>query len=303
MADNLIQRLDETGKDITNDTQTEKKIKVEYKTSYKQDSKEKCWYDDCNCEEIMPADCDSLVEENNHGVGRFACMAENQKCYNQKFFSAFISKVACQFDHVIQNICGLWDMVQCMSQYLGQMGDLGTTKTIYLRNSSVSSSDFYHPASDSYDLDIYMDSTTGVVEGESDDKQRTLTDRKYRAYIRWCADGTGLDPTKDNTMLFTVYTSSEQFTDDMEKNRSVHWQMKGVADGAMEMSDSIMVSQGDYIRIHVTSATDDPNAIFRVHQFKVEYSPVIDGGELPDCIQVPKEEEPCECADKKKKEA
>ena len=61
--------------------------------SYNENPKDRCWYDSCDCEDIPIADCDRLVEENNKGVGRFACMAESQKCYNPKFFSSFIKKL------------------------------------------------------------------------------------------------------------------------------------------------------------------------------------------------------------------
>lgn len=254
-------------------------------TSYKQDSKEKCWYDECTCEDILVADCDALTEENNKGVGRFACMAEEQNCYNPKFIASFMKKLACQLDHMIENICGLWDMVACMQQYMKSIGDIGKSSTIYLRNSTVSSASFYHSATDEYDLDIYMDSVTGVVRGESDDKRRKLTDGRYRAYIRWCADGNNLVSTADNTMTFTVYTSGETYNDDMNKKRSIHWQMKGVTDGAMEISDSIILEKGQYLRVRVAPANNNSASTFRVHQFKVEYAPVIDGGTLPDCLK------------------
>lgn len=292
MAEELVKVVGQE----TTETETEE-VKIELKHSYANESQEKCWYDGCNCEDILPADCDALVNENNKGVGRFACMADNQDCYNKNFMKAYLQKIACQFDHIIENICGLWDMVQCMSAYLAKLGDMGTSQAIYLRNSAVSSADFYHTFADEYDLDIYMDSTTGVVQGESDDQRRTLTDRKYRAYIRWCADGTTLDPASDNTMVFTVYHSGEQFNEEMEQKRSVHWQMTGVSDGAMEMSDSIIMPKGTYLKVHVAPKSQSPGT-FRVHQFKVEYTPVLDGGELPECVQAQEVEEPCDCAPK-----
>ena len=57
-------------------------------TSYKENVKDHCLYDDCDCDDILVADCNALVDENNKGVGRYACMAESQKCYNPKFFSS-----------------------------------------------------------------------------------------------------------------------------------------------------------------------------------------------------------------------
>lgn len=269
-------------------------------TSYNGTPKERCWYDECDCEDIPIADCDALVEENNKGVGRFACMAEAQKCYNPKFFSSFMKKLTCQLNHYIENICALWDMVTCMAQYLAKVGDMGTVHTNYSRNSAVSSSDFYHPITEAYDLELYMDSTTGVVQGKDDDQRRKQADRKYRAYIRWCADGTSLNPAQDNTMQFVVYHSGENYTEDMLKQRGVHWQMTGVADGAMEMSDSIIVPAGQHIKVHVEPANSS-SGVFRIHQFKVEYTPVIDGQDLPDCLkftELPKDD--CNCDDKQK---
>lgn len=225
-------------------------------------------------------------------------MAEGQKCYNPKFFSSFIKKLACQLNHYIQNICALWDMVQCMGEYLAKLGDVGTVHTNYARNSAVSSDTFYHPITDGYDLDLYMDSTTGVVAGESDDKRRKQTDRKYRVYIRWCADGTSLNPAQDNTMEFVVYHSGEQYTEDLKKNRGVHWQMTGVSDGAMEMSDTIIVPAGQHIKLRVEPANSSQGT-FRVHQFKVEYTPIMDSQELPECLkftELPKDD--CNCDDK-----
>ena len=255
--------------------------------SYNHNPKERCWYDDCNCPDILVSDCEKLVEENNKGVGRFACMAEEQTCYSPRFFSGFMKKLTCQLDHLIQNICGLWDIVTCLSQYLRTLGDVGTTKTIYLRNSAVSSSDFYHNITDEYDLDIYMDSTTGYVAGESDDLRRTLTDRKYRAFVRWCADGNNLAAEQDNTMEFTLYTNAEQYNEDMKVKRGIHWQMKGVTDGAMEMSDSVIIEKGHFLRLRVTPANSQSGATFRVHNFKVEYSPVLDVADMPECLQQP----------------
>lgn len=253
-------------------------------TSYNNAPKEKCWYDPCDCEEIPVADCDALVDENNKGIGRFACMADEQECYNPKFISAFLKKLACQLDHIIQNICGLWDMVECLVTYIKQLGDLGTVHTQYLRNSAVSSATFYRPITEEYDLDIYMDSTVGYEAGHNDDKKRKVTDRKYRAFIRWCADGTSLNTSADNTMMFTVYHSGETLTEDMQRQRSVHWQMTGVSDGAMEMCDSIILPKGSFIRLRVNPENTSSGS-FRVHQFKVEYTPVIDTGTLPECLK------------------
>ena len=267
-------------------------------TSYTENPHDRCWYDECDCDDIPIADCQRLIDENNKGVGRFACMAEGQKCYNPKFFSSFIKKLACQLNHYIQNICALWDMVQCMGEYLAKLGDVGTVHTNYARNSAVSSDTFYHPITDGYDLSLYMDSTTGVVQGESDDKRRKQTDRKYRVYIRWCADGTSLNPAQDNTMEFVVYHSGEQYTEDLKKNRGVHWQMTGVSDGAMEMSDTIIVPAGQHIKLRVEPANSSQGT-FRVHQFKVEYTPIMDSQELPECLkftEVPKDD--CNCDDK-----
>lgn len=267
-------------------------------TSYTENPHDRCWYDECDCDDIPIADCQRLIDENNKGVGRFACMAEGQKCYNPKFFSSFIKKLACQLNHYIQNICALWDMVQCMGEYLAKLGDVGTVHTNYARNSAVSSDTFYHPITDGYDLSLYMDSTTGVVQGESDDKRRKQTDRKYRVYIRWCADGTSLNPAQDNTMEFVVYHSGEQYTEDLKKNRGVHWQMTGVSDGAMEMSDTIIVPAGQHIKLRVEPANSSQGT-FRVHQFKVEYTPIMDSQELPECLkftELPKDD--CNCDDK-----
>ena len=267
-------------------------------TSYTENPHDRCWYDECDCDDIPIADCQRLIDENNKGVGRFACMAEGQKCYNPKFFSSFIKKLACQLNHYIQDICALWDMVQCMGEYLAKLGDVGTVHTNYARNSAVSSDTFYHPITDGYDLDLYMDSTTGVVAGESDDKRRKQTDRKYRVYIRWCADGTSLNPAQDNTMEFVVYHSGEQYTEDLKKNRGDHWQMTGVSDGAMEMSDTIIVPAGQHVKLRVEPANSS-QGVFRVHQFKVEYTPIMDSQELPECLkftELPKDD--CNCDDK-----
>lgn len=261
-------------------------IKVNQKAldSYSNHPQEQCWYDDCNCDTILPADCDALADENNRGVGRYACLSETQECYNPKFFTSFLKKLTCQLDHIIQNICGLWDMIECIRNYVKTIGNLGTNKTIYLRNSSVSSADFYHNIQESYDLDIYMDSTTGFVAGESDDGHRQMTDQKYRVYIRWCADGNGLSTSQDNTMQFTVYSSNETCDEKMIKERSVHWQMTGVTDGAMEMSDTIIVPAGQYIKVKVSPANTSQGT-FRIHQFKVEYTPVVDSAALTECLK------------------
>ena len=268
--------------------------------SYNENPKDRCWYDSCDCEDIPIADCDRLVEENNKGVGRFACMAESQKCYNPKFFSSFIKKLACQLNHYIENICALWDMVQCMGEYVASIGDMGKVHTNYSRNSAVSSATFYYPIQKEYDISLYMDSTTGV-DDENDDKRRQLTDRQYRVFLRWCADGTTLKATEDNTMQIVVYHSGESYTTDMVKQRSVHWQMTGVVDGAMEMSDTIIVPAGQYIKVRVVPS-NSASGVFRLHQFKVEYVPIIEGKDLPDCLkftEIPKDD--CNCDDKKNK--
>lgn len=263
-------------------------------TSYKDNAKDHCWYDSCDCDDVMVADCNALVEENNKGVGRFACMAESQKCYNPKFFSSFIKKLACQLNHYIENICALWDMVQCMGEYLATIGDMGTVQVNYARNSAVSSATFLYPITKEYDVSLYMDSTTGV-DFDSDDKRRKLTDRKYRVYIRWCADGTTLKSNEDNTMQFVVYHSGENYTDDMLKQRSVHWQMTGVTDGAMEMSDTLIIPEGQYLKVRVVP-DNNASGVFRVHQFKVEYVPVVDGKDLPDCLKFTEQpKNDCEC--------
>lgn len=263
-------------------------------TSYKDNAKDHCWYDSCDCDDVMVADCNALVEENNKGVGRFACMAESQKCYHPKFFSSFIKKLACQLNHYIENICALWDMVQCMGEYLATIGDMGTVQVNYARNSAVSSATFLYPITKEYDVSLYMDSTTGV-DFDSDDKRRKLTDRKYRVYIRWCADGTTLKANEDNTMQFVVYHSGENYTDDMLKQRSVHWQMTGVTDGAMEMSDTLIIPEGQYLKVRVVP-DNNASGVFRVHQFKVEYVPVVDGKDLPDCLKFTEQpKNDCEC--------
>ena len=263
-------------------------------TSYKDNAKDHCWYDSCDCDDVMVADCNALVEENNKGVGRFACMAESQKCYNPKFFSSFIKKLACQLNHYIENICALWDMVQCMGEYLATIGDMGTVQVNYARNSAVSSATFLYPITKEYDVSLYMDSTTGV-DFDSDDKRRKLTDRKYRVYIRWCADGTTLKANEDNTMQFVLYHSGENYTDDMLKQRSVHWQMTGVTDGAMEMSDTLIIPEGQYLKVRVVP-DNNASGVFRVHQFKVEYVPVVDGKDLPDCLKFTEQpKNDCEC--------
>lgn len=177
-------------------------------TSYKENPKDRCWYDSCDCDDIPVADCERLVDENNKGVGRFACMAESQKCYNPKFFASFMKKLACQLNHYIENICALWDMVQCIGQYVASIGDMGKVSMNYSRNTAVSSSTFYYPITKEYDIDLYMDSTTGV-NPDNDDKRRQLTDRAYRVFLRWCADGTTLKASEDNTMQVVVYHSGE----------------------------------------------------------------------------------------------
>ena len=266
-------------------------------TSYKENPKDRCWYDGCDCEDIPIADCERLVDENNKGVGRFACMAESQKCYNPKFFASFMKKLACQLNHYIENICALWDMVQCIGQYVASIGDMGKVSMNYSRNTAVSSSTFYYPITKEYDIDLYMDSTTGV-DPDNDDKRRQLTDRAYRVFLRWCADGTTLKATEDNTMQVVVYHSGENYTQDMLKQRSVHWQMTGVTDGAMEMSDTIIVPAGQYVKVRVVPE-NEASGVFRLHQFKVEYVPIIEGKDLPDCLkftETPKSE--CDCDNK-----
>ena len=34
-------------------------------TSYGENPKDRCWYDECDCDEIPVADCQRLVDENN----------------------------------------------------------------------------------------------------------------------------------------------------------------------------------------------------------------------------------------------
>ena len=185
-------------------------------------------------------------------------------------------------------------MVQCMGEYLATIGDMGTVQVNYARNSAVSSATFLYPITKEYDVSLYMDSTTGV-DFDSDDKRRKLTDRKYRVYIRWCADGTTLKANEDNTMQFVVYHSGENYTDDMLKQRSVHWQMTGVTDGAMEMSDTLIIPEGQYLKVRVVP-DNNASGVFRVHQFKVEYVPVVDGKDLPDCLKFTEQpKNDCEC--------
>lgn len=253
-------------------------------TSYNNEPSEQCWHDDCNCETIPVADCDALVEENNKGVGRFACRVNNEDCYNKKFFGSFLKKLTCQLYHYIQNICALWDVIFCMRDYLKTIGDYGEPHTIYARNSAVSSLDFYHSMQDNYDIRFFMDSTTGIVVNESNDGRLRRTDRRYRVFIRWCADGTGLDPNADNTMSFTVHRSSEDITDEMVRARSLHWQMTGVKDGAMEMSDTLILEPNEFIIVDVRSHNSSQGR-FRLHQFKIEYVPIVDKKELPECLK------------------
>ena len=111
-------------------------------------------------------------------------------------------------------------MVQCIGQYVASIGDMGKVSMNYSRNTAVSSSTFYYPITKEYDIDLYMDSTTGV-DPDNDDKRRQLTDRAYRVFLRWCADGTTLKATEDNTMQVVVYHSGESYTQDMLKQRSV----------------------------------------------------------------------------------
>lgn len=271
----------------------DKKLEAKANSSYKNIPEEKCWYDQCNCESIPVGDCEALYDENNKGVGRYACMAEDQKCYNPTFFSHFMKKLTCQLDHIIQNICALWDLMQCIVQYLRGMGDVGTVQVNYARNSATSSATFYKPIGTEYDIELWMDSTTGK-DNQDDDGKRKETDRKYSAYIRWCADGTSLNPAQDNTMEFVVYHSGESYSEEMKKTRGVHWQMTGISDGAMEMSDRIVLPAGTHIKVHVAPANSSAG-IFRLHQFKVEYTPLIDGGDLPSCLQAPekKKDDPC----------
>lgn len=260
------------------------------------DSDSKCWYNDCECDDILAGDCHALKEENDAGVGRLACMANQYNCLDQNFIARFLSKQACQNDHYIENLCGLWGLMECITGYLGQF-KLGEPKVQYLRNSKVSDSDFYHDISQEYDLEIFMDSTTGVVENESDDKRTTAADQDYKVDIRWCADGTSLNPKADNTMEMVVYTSDETYSEDMAKERSVHWQMTGLSDGAMEMYDAITLKKGEHIKIRLLS-DNNSGGIFRMHQFKLVYTPMMSSIELPDCLKMPdKSTTPCDCCD------
>ncbi len=258
-------------------------------TSYKDKTEKHCWYDSCDCDHIPIADCDGLVDENNKGIGRYACMADSQKCYNPKFFASFMRKLTCQLNHYIENICALWDMVQCMGEYVASIGDMGKVHTNYSRNSAVSSSTFYTPITKEYEVSLYMDSTTGV-DFENDDQRRRLTDRQYRVFLRWCADGTTLKASEDNTVQIVVYHSGESYTTDMLKQRSVHWQMMGVTDGAMEMSDTIIVPKGQYVKVRVVP-DNSASGVFRIHQFKVEYVPIVEGKDLPDCLKFTENQE------------
>lgn len=258
-------------------------------TSYKDKTEKHCWYDSCDCDHIPIADCDGLVDENNKGIGRYACMADSQKCYNPKFFASFMRKLTCQLNHYIENICALWDMVQCMGEYVASIGDMGKVHTNYSRNSAVSSSTFYTPITKEYEVSLYMDSTTGV-DFENDDQRRRLTDSQYRVFLRWCADGTTLKANEDNTVQIVVYHSGESYTTDMLKQRSVHWQMMGVTDGAMEMSDTIVVPKGQYVKVRVVP-DNSASGVFRIHQFKVEYVPIVEGKDLPDCLKFTENQE------------
>lgn len=258
------------------------------------DSDSKCWYDNCDCEDILPGDCHALKEENDTGVGRFACMASQYNCLDNDFIASALAKQACQNDHYIENLCSMWNLMDCITGFLGQL-KTGEPKIQYLRNSKVSDSDFYQDIQKTYDLDIYMDSTTGVIEGVEDDGHKTVADQDYKVEIRWCADGTSLNPAVDNTMEFVVYTSAEEFTEDMQKESSMHWQMTGNSDGAMEMWDTLTLKKGEHLKLKVIS-DNTSNGIFRVHQFKIVYTPLQSAIELPDCLKMPeKSTVPCVC--------
>ena len=74
--------------------------------------------------------------------------------------------------------------------------------------------------------------------------------------------------------------------------------MTGVSDGAMEMSDTIIVPAGQHVKLRVEPANSS-QGVFRVHQFKVEYTPIMDSQELPECLkftELPKDD--CNCNDK-----
>ena len=163
-------------------------------------------------------------------------------------------KLTCQLNHYIENICALWDMVQCMGEYVASIGDMGKVHTNYSATLLYHLLHSTHLSQKEYEVSLYMDSTTGV-DFENDDQRRRLTDRQYRVFLRWCADGTTLKASEDNTVQLVVYHSGESYTTDMLKQRSVHWQMMGVTDGAKEMSDTIIVPKGQYVKVRVVLTT------------------------------------------------
>ena len=72
--------------------------------------------------------------------------------------------------------------------------------------------------------------------------------------------------------------------------------MTGISDGAMEMSDSIIVPAGQHIKVRVEPANSS-SGVFRVHQFKLEYTPVMDAQDTPECLkltELPKDDCNCE---------
>lgn len=264
------------------------KVNTSTLNSYDNIVEKQCWFDECSCEDIPIADCDGLIEENNKGVGRFACMMKEQKCYNTQFFGSFMKKLACQLDRYIMNICALWDMIECIRDFIivlwGELTKTTKVVDIYTRHSGIASSTYYHPITDTYDINLYMNSTTGHVQGENDDGKRQLTDMKYKAFVRWCGDGTGMSPTENNIVVFTVYHSGETFSEAMETERSVHWQIQGVPELAAEMSDTIILPKGTHLKVRV-SGKEGTTGTFRAHNFRVEYTPMFDIPTLPECMQ------------------
>lgn len=265
--------------------------------SYKEEYKDKCWYEDCACEDIYPADCDSLRKENNEGIGRYACATQNQDCYDKNFFKRAFQKIACQFEHVIQNICAIWDLLQCITEYLKAQGNQGY-ETKYYRHTGVEGQNFYKPIMTRYAINLYKDSEYGWdTQGGIDDGKRGTFDQDMHCYIRWCADGNELNPAVDNTMTFVVRTSGEGWPgdeSDMVKQRGIHWQMTGLTDGAMPCSDTIVLPKGQNIVIEVIQ-NNTSSGTFRVHNIKVEYHPIAGTG-LPDCLKTPEvPKKDCNC--------
>lgn len=253
------------------------------KASYTANYKDKCWYDDCSCPDVLPGDCDRLAKENNEGIGRFACVAGNQDCYDKNFFKRAFQKIACQFEHIIQNICALWDVIYCLAEYLAPEGD-NRVAIGYYRNSSVDAGNFYKPLNSGYAIRIFKDSIYGWDSGDDiDDKRRETFDQEMHCFIRWCADGNELEPTQDNTMEFLVRHSGEPYSDDMKVKRGIHWQMTGLRDGAMPCSDTLFLPKGEHIVIEVIPANNSAG-LMRVHNIKVEYTPV-GNRQAPECLK------------------